>query len=272
MVPSASVAGRRGAKLPRRLIATFWFLIPFVILIIIWAIAVELTGVERRIFPQVTEVLAAYVEMWRNQELLEHLGASSQRFVLGVFVALFTGIPFGVLLGANAAAAAFFAPLLRFSVALAGIAWIPLATLWLGFSEQAIVFIVWNAMFFALAYNAMLGVQQIPLQLLRAARSMGTPRSRMFTEVLLPGALPSIVTGLRVGLGYGWRGLVAAEIIAGGAGLGYRIFLAQKFFRTDIIVALMIIIGVLWLIVDRAVLAPLERRTVERWGMKSVVS
>lgn len=252
--------------------ATFWFLVPFVILAVIWAVVVELTGVERRIFPQVTEVLAVYVDMWGNRELLEHLGASAQRFVLGVVVALVTGIPFGALLGASRVAAAFFSPLLRFSVALAGIAWIPLATLWLGFSEQAILFIVWNAMFFALAYNTMLGVQRIPLQLLRAARSMGTPRSRMFTDVLLPGALPSIVTGLRVGLGYGWRGLVAAEIIAGGAGLGYRIFLAQKFFRTDIIVALMVIIGVLWLVVDRAVLAPLERRTVERWGMKAVTA
>lgn len=263
---------RRGRQRPRRLVAIFWFLVPFAILAVLWAVAVELTDVERRIFPQVTEVLAVYADMWGNRELLGHLGASSQRFALGVIVALVTGIPFGALLGANQAAATFFSPLLRFSVALAGIAWIPLATLWLGFSEQAIVFIVWNAMFFALAYNTMLGVQRIPLQLLRAARSMGTPRSRMFIDVLLPGALPSIVTGLRVGLGYGWRGLVAAEIIAGSAGLGYRIFLAQKFFRTDIIVALMVIIGVLWLVVDRAVLAPLERRTVERWGMTAVMS
>jgi NitT/TauT family transport system permease protein/taurine transport system permease protein len=94
----------------------------------------------------------------------------------------------------------------------------------------------------------------------------------MFVEVLLPGALPSLVTGLRVGLGYGWRGLVAAEIIATNAGIGYSLFLAQKFFRTDVIIAGMVIIGLLWLIMDRALLAPLERRTVERWGMKAVMS
>ena len=105
-----------------------------------------------------------------------------------------------------------------------------------------------------------------------AARSMGASRPRMFAEVLLPGAMPAIVTGLRVGLGYGWRGLVAAEIIATSAGLGYSIFLAQKFFRTDIIIVGMITIGLLWLVTDRALLAPLERRTVERWGMKAVIS
>jgi NitT/TauT family transport system permease protein/taurine transport system permease protein len=127
-------------------------------------------------------------------------------------------------------------------------------------------------MFFALTYNTLLGVQRIPTELLRAARSMGTSRPRMFVEVLLPGALPSLVTGLRVGLGYGWRGLVAAEIIATNAGIGYSLFLAQKFFRTDVIIAGMVIIGLLWLLMDRALLAPLERRTVERWGMKAVIS
>ncbi|MEV5009228.1 ABC transporter permease subunit [Streptomyces sp. NPDC055692] len=96
---------------------------------------------------------------------------------------------------------------------------------------------------------------------------MGTGRLRMFWEVLLPGALPSIVTGLRIGLGYGWRGLVAAEIIASNAGLGYALFQAQKYFQTDVIIASMVIIGVLWLLMDRLLLAPLERRTIERWGM-----
>ncbi|NEE02924.1 ABC transporter permease [Phytoactinopolyspora halotolerans] len=267
---TATPASRRGGHLPRRLSAAFWFAVPFVALAVIWAIAVELSGVERRIFPQVTDVASAFAEMWRSGDLFTHTGASLRRMGLGVIAALLTGIPFGVLLGSSRVAAAFFAPLLRFSVALAGIAWIPFATLWLGYGERAVVFIVWNAMFFALAYNTMLGVQRIPTQLIRAARSMGTPRHRMFVEVLLPGALPNIVTGLRVGLGYGWRGLVAAEIIAASAGLGYSIFLAQKYFRTDIIIAGMIIIGALWLVIDRALLAPLERRTVERWGMKAV--
>ncbi|WP_211659051.1 ABC transporter permease [Phytoactinopolyspora halophila] len=256
----------------RRLAAAFWFVVPFVGLVVIWAAIVALTGVDRRVFPQVTDVARAFADMWASGELATHVGASLQRIAIGVVAALVTAIPFGFALGISRWAAAFFSPLLRFSVALAGIAWIPLATLWFGTGEQAVIFIVWNAMFFALTYNAMLGVQRIPTELLRAARSLGTTRLRMFSDVMLPGALPSIVTGLRVGLGYGWRGLVAAEIIATNAGIGYSIFLAQRFFRTDVIITGMIIIGVLWLIVDRVLLAPLERRTVERWGMKAVVS
>ncbi|MEV4200784.1 ABC transporter permease [Micromonospora globbae] len=268
--------GRSAAPVGRgpraRLASAFWFLLPFALLLVVWAVVVAATGTPMRIFPQVTDVGSAIADMWASGDLLRHLGASLRRVGVGALLAVATALPFGIALGASPKLAAFFTPLLRFSVSLAGIAWIPIATLWLGYSDQAVIFIVWNAMFFALTYNALLGVQQIPIELIRAARSMGTGRLRMFWEVLLPGALPSVVTGLRIGLGYGWRGLVAAEIIASSAGLGYALFLAQKSFDTDVVIASMAIIGVLWLLMDRLVLSPLERRTVERWGMKSVVS
>jgi NitT/TauT family transport system permease protein/taurine transport system permease protein len=89
----------------------------------------------------------------------------------------------------------------------------------------------------------------------------------MLTEVLLPGALPNIVTGIRTGLGFAWRGLIAAEMIATNVGLGYMLFVARDFYRTEVIVFGMIVIGVLWLLIDRLLLAPLERATIERWGM-----
>ncbi|MFD3686038.1 ABC transporter permease [Nocardiopsis sp. NPDC058631] len=266
--PGGRVARRAGRGPGARFVGpALWFTLPFVALIALWAVTVELTGVPRRIFPQVDDVAAALADMAASGELAEHLGASLYRVLTGSAVAIATGLPFGVALGASPALSAFFSPLLRFSVALAGIAWIPIATLWLGYGDGAVIFIVWNAMFFALAYNTMLGVRRIPTSLLRSARSMGATRWRMFWEVLLPGALPSVVSGLRIGLGYGWRGLVAAEIIASSAGLGYALFLAQKTFSTDVIIASMVVIGVLWLIMDRLLLAPLERRTIERWGM-----
>jgi taurine transport system permease protein len=253
-----------------RLSAVAWFVAPFAALTAVWAVVVAATGVPMRIFPQVTDVLRALADMTASGELLRHLASSLRRVLIGAALAIVTALPFGVALGASPRLSAFFAPLLRFSVALAGIAWIPIATLWLGYGDGAVIFIVWNAMFFALTYNTVLGVRRIPVPLLQAARSMGTGRIRMVWEVLLPGALPSVVTGLRVGLGYGWRGLVAAEIIATSAGLGYALFLAQKTFSTDVIIASMVIIGVLWLVMDRLLLAPLERRTVQRWGMTAV--
>ncbi|MBE3000996.1 ABC transporter permease [Nocardiopsis sp. HNM0947] len=266
-------AARPGGARPRsgrtggRARALFRFLLPLAVLTALWALVVEVTGVPMRVFPQVTDVAAAIRDMALSGELVQHLGASLRRVLIGSVIAIGTALPFGIALGASRALSAFFSPLLRFSVALAGIAWIPIATLWIGYGDGAVIFIVWNAMFFALAYNTMLGVRRIPTSLLRSARSLGAGRWRMFWEVLLPGAMPSIVSGLRVGLGYGWRGLVAAEIIATSAGLGYALFLAQSTFSTDVIIASMVIIGVLWLLTDRLLLAPLERNTVERWGM-----
>jgi taurine transport system permease protein len=265
--PATRAARPRTPRRGSRLRTAAWFVAPFVVLCAAWAGVVAATGVPMRIFPQVTDVVRALGAMTASGELFAHLAASLRRVLIGAALAIVTALPFGIALGASPRLSAFFAPLLRFSVALAGIAWIPIATLWLGYGDGAVIFIVWNAMFFALTYNTVLGVRRIPLPLLRAARSMGTGRVRMFWEVLLPGALPSVVTGLRVGLGYGWRGLVAAEIIATSAGLGYALFLAQKTFSTDVIIASMVIIGVLWLMMDRLLLAPLERRTVQRWGM-----
>jgi taurine transport system permease protein len=248
-----------------------WFLGPFVALVALWAVIVDVTGVVSRVMPSPQAVWFAAVEQFREGELQGHILASLRRVFIGVALAVATAIPFGIALGTSRSVSAFFSPLLRFSVALAGIAWIPLATLWLGFGERAVIFIIWNAVFFALTYNTMLGVSRISRDLQQAARSLGASPRRMFVEVFLPGALPSIVTGMRVGMGYGWRGLIAAEIIASSAGLGYALFLAQKFYRTDIIVLSMIIIGLMWLLMDRFLLAPLERKTVERWGMKQAV-
>src|SRR5205085_2679691 len=104
--------------------------------------------------------------------------------------------------------------------------------------------------------TTLLGVSAIPLQVRHAAASLGAGRSAMLTEVLLPGALPNIVTGVRTGLGFAWRGLIAAEMIATNVGLGYMLFLARDFYRTEVIVLGMIVIGVIWLLLDRLLLAP----------------
>lgn len=233
-----------------------------------WQAAVVLTEVPLRVFPSVGEVWQAAVELAADGTLWQHTWSSVKRVLVGAGLAALLAIPFGLAMGVNRYVSGFFTPLLRFSVALAGIAWIPLATLWFGFGEGAVTFIIFNAVFFSLTYNTMLGVSRISGDLRRAARSLGARGPRMVWEVLLPGAMPSIVTGLRVGMGYGWRGLIAAEIIATNLGLGYLLFLARRFYSTDQVVLSMVVIGLLWLLMDRLMLAPLERRTIERWGMK----
>ncbi len=255
------------SRMHRRLSGAMWLLGPFGALLVVWYVAVAITGVPTRIFPQVDDVASTAVRLIQSGQFFNDLGASLERVAMGVGLALVTGVPFGILMGSSRIVSDFFTPLLRFSVALSGIAWIPLATLWLGYGPRVCIFIIWNSVFFAVVYNTMLGVRSIEDDLQRAAQSLGAGRLHLYVEVLLPGALPMIVTGLRVGLGYGWRGLIAAEMIATSSGLGYSLFLAQKFYDASEIVLIMIVIGALWLLMDRLILAPLERRTVQRWGM-----
>jgi taurine transport system permease protein len=254
-------------RLLRGLPAAAAFISPFIVLVLLWAMLVPWFDVNPRLFPPLTSVVQAGLESLRDGSLLAHTGASLLRVIVGTVLALIVSIPLGVAMGVSPIVSSFLAPLFRFFSVLAGIAWIPIATLWFGYGFGAITFVIFNAVFFIVTYNTLLGVSTIPPQVRHAAASLGAGRWAILTEVLLPGALPNIVTGIRTGLGFAWRGLIAAEMIATNVGLGYMLFVARDFYRTEVIVLGMMVIGVLWLLIDRLLLAPLERATIERWGL-----
>jgi len=256
-------------RMPRfsRFTAMATFVAPLLVLLLLWEALIRVFGVDSRVFPDVESVARAGLETIQDGTLVRHIGASLGRVAVGTALAIVVSIPLGVAMGLSPAVSAFLTPLFRFFSVLAGIAWIPIATLWFGYGFGAITFVIFNAVFFVVTYNTLLGVASIPLPLRHAASSLGARRWTMLTQVLLPGALPNIVTGVRTGLGFAWRGLIAAEMIATNVGLGYMLFLARDFYRTEVIVFGMIVIGILWLLIDRLLLAPLERATIERWGM-----
>ena len=244
-----------------------WFLAPFLVVVVLWAVVVRTFHVPLRVFPSVGDVLRAGLQEIQRGRLFDHIEQSLTRVAVGTILAIVTSIPIGIAMSTNRFVAALLTPILRFFAVLAGIAWIPIATLWFGYGFGAITFVIFNAVFFVVAYNTMLGVASIPQALRNAAASLGATPRQILVEVLLPGALPNIVTGIRTGMGYAWRGLIAAEMIATNAGLGYMLFMARDFYRTEVIILGMILIGAIWLAMDRLILAPVERRTIERWGL-----
>lgn len=252
---------------PSGLTRALAFLAPLAALVVIWQTIVTVFDVHPGIFPGVPAVVQAGIEVIKDGSLLMHVGASFTRVLVGAGLALIVAIPLGIAMGVSPIVSGLLTPVFRFFSVLAGIAWIPIATLWFGYGFGAITFVIFNAVFFIVTYNTLLGVSTIPMPLRHAAASLGAGRWAMLTQVLLPGALPNIVTGIRTGLGFAWRGLIAAEMIATNVGLGYMLFLARDFYRTEVIILGMVVIGILWLLVDRLVLAPLERATIERWGM-----
>lgn len=243
------------------------FAAPLLLLVVLWQVVVSAFDVNPRVFPDVPTVLRAGWETIADGSLAAHIGASMLRVSVGTVLAIVTAVPLGIAMGVSKGVSDFLTPPFRFFSVLAGIAWIPIATLWFGYGFGAITFVIFNAVFFVVAYNTLLGVSTIPMHLRHAAASLGASRWQMLTQVLLPGALPNIVTGIRTGMGFAWRGLIAAEMIATNVGLGYMLFLARDFYRTEVIVFAMIVIGLIWLVLDRLLLAPLERATVERWGL-----
>ena len=251
----------------QRLYSAFKFALPLILLLIFWEFCVQFFQVNARVFPSIEAVFNAGLEAVNDGSIFNHIAASLGRVAVGTLLAVVVSIPLGVAMGLNPIVSDFLSPLFRFFSVLAGIAWIPIATLWFGYGFGAITFVIFNAVFFVVTYNTLLGVASIPMPLRNAAASLGANGWTLLTQVILPGALPNIVTGIRTGLGFAWRGLIAAEMIATNVGLGYMLFLARDFYKTEVIVLGMIIIGLIWLAIDRLILAPVERATIERWGM-----
>ncbi|MGH2524582.1 MAG: ABC transporter permease, partial [Anaerolineales bacterium] len=184
--------------------ALAWFAAPFAVLLIVWGVAVRLYDVPLRVFPGPIDVARAFEAQWRTGAIGNHVWQSLRRVLVGTTLAVVTSVPLGIAVSTSRFVAVPLTPILRFFAVLAGIAWIPLATLWFGYGFGAITFIIFNAVFFVVTYNTILGVSGIPQALRDAARSLGAKRWQILTEVLLPGALPNIVTGIRTGMGFAW--------------------------------------------------------------------
>jgi ABC-type nitrate/sulfonate/bicarbonate transport system permease component len=232
-------------------IAHLWLLVAF---LIVWEV-VSVYG--QRINPQLdvmlpppTAVVSAAAELLQRGVLLVHIRDSLYRVLLAVGTAAVLGIPLGLAMGWSRRFRAAVDPLLEFIRPIPPLAWIPLSILWFGIGDAQIVYIIFLAAFFPVVLNAMAGARDVDTYLVRASQSLGASRRELFTTVVLPAALPSIFTGLRIGLGIGWMALVAGELVAAPSGLGYMINNARTLFRSDYILLGMVLIGVLGLLLD----------------------
>ncbi|MGI9599242.1 MAG: ABC transporter permease [Acidimicrobiales bacterium] len=249
-----------------------WFglaraILPFAILVAIW------WGVHAIFDPAPTKlvdpatVVDAFFEVIREGTLPAYIARSLGRLGLGVLIGVIVGIPVGWLLGLDRDIARAAEPALRFFNAVSGIAWLPLMIAWFGFTERTISSVIIYTMIFPVVFNTMIGVRTVPPVLRDAARSMGAGWVRVIRDVYVPGSFPSVMTGLRLGIGFGWRALIAGEFVVGGGGLGFLIFDARTAGVIERVMLGMIVLGALWLLIDRLILRPIEEYTAVKWGM-----
>ena len=196
-----------------------------------------------------------------------HVLSSMGRVALSLLVGLPLGIGFGVLAGMHRRLAHALEPVGVFANAISGIAWVPLAIIWFGVGWLTTLFILLNTVFWLVFFNTLLGVRGVPRTYEHGVLTLGATRWRVITQVYVPGALPSIVTGIRMSMGFGWRALIAAEMIGGDRGLGFMLFVSGQEYKTEEVFLGVLAIAVIWMLTDRACLVPLERWTIERWGL-----
>lgn len=240
---------------------------PFVPVIALWWLLAALEVFPESFFVGPPAVVDKFVEMVEKGILPGYLSDSLTRLSYGVGFGLLIGLPLGFAVAMVGWLRRFCWPILLFFQAIADIAWLPIVIVWFGFSLTSVTFVLAYTIVFPLMLSVVAGVEQVPRELIRAARSQGAGRWRVFLEVIVPGALPSVAGGIRTGLGYGWRALVAAEIIVGTSGVGFMMFDARRSGDISQVLLGMAVLGVLWYALDALILAPFERATVERWGM-----
>ncbi|MBS1182661.1 MAG: transporter permease [Proteobacteria bacterium] len=231
----------------------------FACVALIWWLAGRAGWTNAYLLPAPSTVIAALSDLVASGALLKHTLVSLQRVLLGFALSVALALPLAVLMSASRPARAVLDPLLEFIRQVPPLALIPLLILWLGIGETQKLGIIVLASFFPVFLGFRGGIAGVDPKLIEVGRIAGLTGRDILTRIVLPSALPELVVGLRISLGYSWRALVGAELIASSAGLGYMIIDAENLARTDIVLAGILVIGAIGLLSDLALRFALGR-------------
>jgi ABC-type nitrate/sulfonate/bicarbonate transport system permease component len=226
-------------------------LVPLLLVVLAWEITARANIYSVALFPTPTQVVNVFINEW--DLLLKHTWASLVRVAVGVSIAFVTALPIGLLIGRYKLLDRFMDWTIQIFRCFPGIALIPLAIMFFGIGERPAIILIWLAAFWPILISTVFGVKNVERTLLAVARAANASDSLVLRDILLPSALPSILTGFRLAAGAGWLTVVTAEMIAVRSGLGYMILYAQMTFRPDQIVAGIIVIGTFGLLFDQLI-------------------
>jgi sulfonate transport system permease protein len=238
-----------------------WF-VPLLILAI-WQISSQTGWLQSRVLPAPWDVIKAFYTLGASGELWLHVKVSAGRALLGLFIGGGLGLLLGLLNGSSKLAATLLDSTLQMIRNIPALALIPLVILWFGIDETAKLFLVAVGVFFPMYINTFHGIRSIDPQLIEMGKSYGLTRWQLYRDVILPGALPSILVGLRFSLGLVWVLLIVAETISAQSGIGYMTMNAREFLQTDIVLVGILLYAFLGKLAD--ILARLLERRLLRW-------
>lgn len=236
--------------------------------ILLWHLAASSGIYPRHLLPTPMEVAQAVREAFADGDLIHNVMRSLERQVVGYVASVIVGLPLGLVVGWSRWTQSALQTTIRIIYPIPGVAWVPLAILWFGLGFKSIIFAIFITAVFPILVNTAAGVAAIDEQYIRVVKVFGTKPLRAFLRVVIPAAMPFILTGLRLGYGTGWRVIISAEILAATDGLGFMIDNARWQLRPDLVIGGMLIIGIVGLLVETVFFDWLERRTIGRWGMQ----
>jgi NitT/TauT family transport system permease protein len=241
---------------------------PFIVVFALWEITARSGVFPPKLFPSLITVAEAFFDLTVSGILPHHVLDTVLRLLAGFVLAALAGVTLGILMGRSRRIEDIALPLVSIGAPIPGLAYAPLFLLWFGLGNKSAVLLVAFVSAFPIVFNTWTGVKAVKEIWVRSAQAMGADDRRLFMKVILPGALPYILTGLRLGLAQAWRILVGIEMLAAVPwGLGWMIFGAREFLNTDVMLSGIVVIGVLGLALEKLVFQKLEQYTVMRWGM-----
>jgi NitT/TauT family transport system permease protein len=269
IVADAGVRARRAARGQPSTRELVWLTFAgFVALFGVWWGAAATGWMPKQFLPSPADVATAFVQLTQDPfagyTLQQHLLSSLWRFALGFGLAAIVGIPLGLLMGWFRWLDDIVTPVFESVRFIAPLAWVPFAALWFGTGIGGPILVIFSGAFPPCVINAHRGARLIETRLVEAAATLGAGTYRTFVDVLVPGALPSIIAGLRISAGLAWQSLVGAELIVVSAGIGYMMVQGQSNLATAIVMSGMIAIGAVGFAIDVA-LRLVESRVRRRW-------
>lgn len=250
------------------LISFFWRSLPWqqfapwlvpASLIVIWQFLAQFGFISTRVLPAPTQIVEAAVRLTLSGELLRNVGVSLYRALVGFLIGGSIGLSLGVLNGVFRSAERLLDSSLQMIRNIPHLALIPLVILWFGIGDPARIFLVSLGVFFPIYINTFAGIRAIDPNLLEMGKVYGLRQRELFWQIVLPGALPSMLVGLRYALGLMWLTLIVAETIAANSGIGYMAMNAREFMQTDVVVMSILLYALLGKLADSIV------RALERW-------
>jgi taurine transport system permease protein len=236
-------------------------------IIFVWWLVTYMGWVKPLFLPSPGAVLGKFIDVWNdgftNTSFLEHVGVSAARVFGAFMLACMIGIPLGIAMGMSPFVRGIFDPPLEFYRPIPPLAYLPLMIIWFGIGETSKVLLIFLSVLAPVALGARSGVKSAAIEQIHAAYSFGASRWQVMLQVILPSALPEILTAMRIGIGFGWTTLVAAEMVAATKGLGYMVLTASQFLQTSTVIMGIIVIAIIAYAFD--LLMRLIERKVVPW-------